>query len=143
AQLRPHLGAGPGGGEQLAVAVVDVGQTVDVELEDLRGVLHAQPVAGAETLVDPYPCRHPYSLHRSACLVCLPGPPVWSAPGAGPDPVPAPSARDAYPDAACRRDAPGRRNSTLPLLSGRAAATWSDASRRDQGSMTGASSGAV
>ena len=43
----------PGRELQLAVAVLDVRQAVDVELEDLRRVLHAEPVAGAQVLVDP------------------------------------------------------------------------------------------
>jgi hypothetical protein len=41
------------GVSQVAVAVFDVGQPVDVELEDLRDVPCAQPVSGAQILIDP------------------------------------------------------------------------------------------
>ena len=45
-------------GQQLAAGVLDVGQTVDIELEDVACFLHADPVAGAQVLVDPDPMRH-------------------------------------------------------------------------------------
>src|SRR4051812_22913266 len=38
---------------QFAVAGLHVRQPVDVELEHLGGVLHAQPVTGAQLLIDP------------------------------------------------------------------------------------------
>ena len=50
---RPGPAPGHRGGQQLAVVVLDVGQPVDVELEDLAGELDAEPVAGAQVLVDP------------------------------------------------------------------------------------------
>ena len=53
----------PGSRQQLAVAVLHVGEPVDVELEDLRGVLDAQPVTGAQLLIDPHAQR---VAHRSA-----------------------------------------------------------------------------
>ncbi len=40
-------------GQQFALGVLDVRQPVDVELKDLGGVLDAQPVTGAQVLVDP------------------------------------------------------------------------------------------
>src|SRR5690242_5353774 len=55
---------------QLTGAVLDVGQAVDVELEDLRRVLHAEPVTGAQILVDPHLqlVRHRILLpRRGAC----------------------------------------------------------------------------
>src|SRR5207248_5433425 len=39
---------------QFSGVVLDVGESVDVELEDLGRVLHAQPVAGAQVLIHPY-----------------------------------------------------------------------------------------
>src|SRR5690606_32188439 len=38
---------------QLAGAVLDVRQAVDVEFEHVRGVLRAEAIAGAQILVDP------------------------------------------------------------------------------------------
>src|SRR5215475_6046968 len=52
-----HIRARAGRHHQLAVGGLDVRETVDVELEDLRGVLHAQPIAGAEILINPHPKR--------------------------------------------------------------------------------------
>jgi hypothetical protein len=48
-----HIGPGARVAQQRAVPVLDVGEPVHVELEDLRGVLHAQSVTGAKVLVDP------------------------------------------------------------------------------------------
>jgi len=39
--------------QQLTARILDVREPVDVELEDLGRVLHAEPVAGAEILIDP------------------------------------------------------------------------------------------
>jgi hypothetical protein len=39
---------------QLAGVVLDIRETIDVELENLGSVLHTQPVAGAQILVHPY-----------------------------------------------------------------------------------------
>src|SRR4030095_16739935 len=52
-QVGRHAGPHPGGLQQLTGGVLDVGKAVDVELEDLRRVLHAEAVTGAEILVDP------------------------------------------------------------------------------------------
>ena len=56
-QVLGHVDAGARVGQQLAVGILDVRQAVDVELEHLRRVLHAQPVAGAQILVHPDPQR--------------------------------------------------------------------------------------
>src|SRR4051794_21567870 len=53
AQTGRDVGALPRCGEQVAGLVLDVGEPVDVELEHLRRVLHTQPIAGAQLLVDP------------------------------------------------------------------------------------------
>jgi len=39
--------------QQLTGTVLDVGEAVDVELEDLRRVLDAQAVAGSQILIHP------------------------------------------------------------------------------------------
>jgi hypothetical protein len=48
-----HLGGRSGLRQQGTVAVLDVGEAVDIELEHLGGVLHAQTVTGAQVLIDP------------------------------------------------------------------------------------------
>jgi hypothetical protein len=65
-----NLGLAAGHGLQLAVGALDVGEAVDVELEHLRRVLHAQPVAGAQVLVHPDPKRLTHD-----CPPSLPGDP--------------------------------------------------------------------
>ena len=73
----------PGVGQQVAGVVLHVGQPVDVELEHLGRVLDAQPVAGAQLLVDPHAqvthgWRRPSTIVRAGrpgavCSVSLPG----------------------------------------------------------------------
>ncbi len=49
-----NIGARAGSHQQVFVLpVLYVGKSVDVELEDLRGVLNAKPIASAEVLINP------------------------------------------------------------------------------------------
>ena len=47
----------PGASMHLAGGIFNVREAVDVEFEDLGRILHAEPVAGAQILVDPDPQR--------------------------------------------------------------------------------------
>ena len=46
-QVSGDVGAGARCQHHLAGGILDVGQAVDVELEDLRRVLHTEPISGA------------------------------------------------------------------------------------------------
>src|SRR5574342_646459 len=53
AQVRRYGGAAVRLEQQLAGSVLHIGQPIDIELEDLRCVLHTQSVTGAPVLVHP------------------------------------------------------------------------------------------
>src|SRR6266545_4431819 len=54
-QVGGHVHPATRGELEPSGVVLHIGQAVDVELEHLRRILHAQPVAGAQVLVDPDP----------------------------------------------------------------------------------------
>ena len=49
-----HASASTGFKEQLVGLILDVGQPIKVHFKHWPGVLHAQAIAGAQLLVDPY-----------------------------------------------------------------------------------------
>ena len=78
AQVRRDVDLCAGRQMQLSVAGFDVGEPIDVELEHLRRVLHAQPIPGTQLLIDPDAKRLTHRLETprkplQRCLAYEPG----------------------------------------------------------------------
>src|SRR5262249_43804240 len=69
--LQPQVGwdVHPAARDELEIVpgVLHVGQTIDVELKDFRGILHTKAVAGTQVLVDPHLELPGIDRHAASC----------------------------------------------------------------------------